>query len=703
MLEKNDHVLGKGGFGQVTKRMWGELPDDVKKLHLYPSDMPVAVKKPFPNPEAEETIEDEIAIHRKLNHPHIVNFLARLGSGASYGYAMEFVSGGNLEEMLLSYQGQLPSVLQVSISYDISLGLEYLHNLEILHRDLKVANVLIETRNNVTIAKLCDFGLAVEIDKINHNENAGTPHFMAPELLPVRPPVPYSTKSDIYSLALIFWMLTAKYMPFRFAVTKVNIHRLVKLGIREEFPKDTLPDFQNLTTDCLEYTPRNRPQAQEVSQRLQQMLESVKQNIQPLAHQSIQFNSDKQTDLVCKLAKAVRKNNIIESKHLLDKGAEPNCLLRNDRFVLMNAAINGSYSMCKLLIENGADPLFRNKHNDTAENNWSTSSLKPNPFNDLRKELNYLASGDQRLPEERKEFLLDLVLSSNTKLLDWPLTGNPNRNGFLHRVFQFNQQKIIMRLTAHERWPVWSQMKSRFGYTLLHNMMSLEHGLLLIKYLSEININDVDNIDIASALHVAVNAKLIQNCLYLLEHGANPNLQAADDVSVLMLASEKGNIPICRLLLENGACQKLKDKGGVTAEEIWDKLHPDIDNPFMEYRKHQVLKIIESKVEKIEPISLYTRLALLELKKFITSAKIARSTKKPEEMFHEFLERTINSWKTDSVQYKYAWNMGMFQKYNHLEEVYLAIKLYINPEYCKTEPLIQDRKSEKPSSFLPAI
>jgi serine/threonine protein kinase len=92
----------------------------------------------------------------------------------------EFLSGGSLFDYLHKKKESLSEERLISICKDVSLGMAYLHEKDVLHCDLKSSNLLIDENWNV---KLCDFGLSritTKDKKRNKNIRVGTPHWMAP-------------------------------------------------------------------------------------------------------------------------------------------------------------------------------------------------------------------------------------------------------------------------------------------------------------------------------------------------------------------------------------------------------------------------------------------------------------------------------------------------------------------------------------------
>ena len=102
----------------------------------------------------------------------------------------------------------------------ILLGMKYLHDNNIMHRDIKLQNILLHDN----IVKICDFGFSTTYKSTVEmfNTMCGTPLFMCPETLFLKP---YSIKSEIWSLGILFYYIIYGYHPF-YNLKDVNDYRL---------------------------------------------------------------------------------------------------------------------------------------------------------------------------------------------------------------------------------------------------------------------------------------------------------------------------------------------------------------------------------------------------------------------------------------------------------------------------------------------
>ena len=150
----------------------------------------------------------EMAILSKLRHDNIVRYYGGGKDKTQHFYAMEFMDGGSMEDLLKKKQ-RLSWEQTIDTSRQIALALEYAHNHGIIHRDLKPANLFLGKDGRL---KLGDFGIARDTQATAltaAGRTVGTYAYMAPEQISGKPPV--SRKTDLYALGCVmFEMLTGK-------------------------------------------------------------------------------------------------------------------------------------------------------------------------------------------------------------------------------------------------------------------------------------------------------------------------------------------------------------------------------------------------------------------------------------------------------------------------------------------------------------
>lgn len=148
----------------------------------------------------------------------------------------------------------IPLPLRVKIALDCARVYFYMHNLGIVHRDIKSHNVLIDADFNV---KVCDFGLARFVADLGTGtlQYAGTPCYMAPELFQKRP---YDEKVDVWAFGTLLWEIIERKVPFD-GFDAGEIRGKVESGeqLRANYSLDSR--LLQLITDCRHSQPSSRP------------------------------------------------------------------------------------------------------------------------------------------------------------------------------------------------------------------------------------------------------------------------------------------------------------------------------------------------------------------------------------------------------------------------------------------------------------
>ena len=258
----SSHSIGAGGFGEVFKtrhKIWGKkfaikkVKDDVARIPQ----------------RYEEAMLREVTCLASLRHPNIVQLIGIVWEPNNHGILMEFMPNGDLENFISVYK--LHCLLKAEILYEISQGISYIHSLpkQITHNDLKASNILISDN---FVAKISDFGLAdwrsctIELTA-NKQENidvkkkirAATYTHLSPERW--RDIEKTTSKSDVYSFAIIIWEIYCEKRPFSGCTDSGMIKQAVISGTRPniEVLNDMPPKITKMMVDCWDDNPDIRP------------------------------------------------------------------------------------------------------------------------------------------------------------------------------------------------------------------------------------------------------------------------------------------------------------------------------------------------------------------------------------------------------------------------------------------------------------
>ena len=131
-----------------------------------------------------EAIQGEIELMRSLVHPNIVRYLGTDTAVSTLYILTEWVPGGSVQALVTRF-GKLSEPIVRKYAAQLLVGLEYLHSQQIVHRDIKAANILVDDRGTI---KLADFGSSKRLPDGGATNGddchslRGTPYFMAPEV-----------------------------------------------------------------------------------------------------------------------------------------------------------------------------------------------------------------------------------------------------------------------------------------------------------------------------------------------------------------------------------------------------------------------------------------------------------------------------------------------------------------------------------------
>ncbi|KAG2005798.1 CAMK/CAMK1 protein kinase [Coprinopsis cinerea AmutBmut pab1-1] len=197
-------TLGEGEFGKVKLGLhcqWGEEVA-VKLIRRGNVDSSVRMSK----------VEREIEVLRTLKHPNIVRLYDVIETDKYIGIILEYASGGELFDHILAHRHLRERDAAKLFSQLIS-GVWYIHQKKIVHRDLKLENLLLDRHRNVIIT---DFGFANRFEHRSDDlmqTSCGSPCYAAPELV-ISEGLYVGSAVDIWSCGVILYAMLAGYLPF---------------------------------------------------------------------------------------------------------------------------------------------------------------------------------------------------------------------------------------------------------------------------------------------------------------------------------------------------------------------------------------------------------------------------------------------------------------------------------------------------------
>ena len=254
MTEKYDliEIIGQGMYGKVYKA-----------LNKFENKFYAIKTMNFKNitPKERLNIDTEINLLQELKHPNIVLYKESfIDENQNLNIVTTFCEGGDLYQKIFKSQKtyfQEKEIINALIQ--LLLGLSYIHDKKIVHRDIKTKNIFIQNEHTLRIG---DFGIAKIFNSnknsknTNLNKMVGTPLYMAPECF--KQNKKYSYKSDIWSLGCCIYEMCNLKHAFEgqfFPAVSIKISEGKRLPLNKIYSKE----LRNVIDNMLNLNPRNRP------------------------------------------------------------------------------------------------------------------------------------------------------------------------------------------------------------------------------------------------------------------------------------------------------------------------------------------------------------------------------------------------------------------------------------------------------------
>ncbi|KAG2433400.1 hypothetical protein HXX76_008458 [Chlamydomonas incerta] len=249
--------IGQGAFGTVYMGL------------VHATGQEIAVKQvALPRDNANNgkvsehirSLESEVAVLRSLRHENIVRYLGTERTGEHLNIFLEYVAGGPISGKLAQFGPLREETIRV-YTKQILRGLEYLHKQKVMHRDIKGANILVDSNG---VVKLADFGASKKIEDLatmggGSRSIRGTANWMAPEVIKQSG---HGRAADIWSLGCVVIEMATGRAPWAnfndpYAVM-YHVAATKELPVMPDTLSAAAKDFLTL---CFNRVPRERPNA----------------------------------------------------------------------------------------------------------------------------------------------------------------------------------------------------------------------------------------------------------------------------------------------------------------------------------------------------------------------------------------------------------------------------------------------------------
>lgn len=196
-------LLGSGAYGQVLEAR-NRISGQIAAVKI--------ISKESMDTKGEVRLRREIGILQVINHENLLKLYDVFETNDRIYLVTEIVNGGPLFNWLESQNFQISEATSRLLTRDIARGLAYLHSYGIIHRDIKLENILLDTSGPCIKAKLIDYGLSCFLGPGQKtNEPVGTLKYVAPEIISR---MQYREKIDCWSLGVIIFILLQGTVPF---------------------------------------------------------------------------------------------------------------------------------------------------------------------------------------------------------------------------------------------------------------------------------------------------------------------------------------------------------------------------------------------------------------------------------------------------------------------------------------------------------
>ncbi|CAB4393259.1 unnamed protein product [Rhizophagus irregularis] len=252
--------IGSGSYGSVVRANWKDT-DKFFALKTFNHDK-ITLKE----------VVNEIKLQKKVDfHDNILRIcgITKIEAEKKYSLVLEYADSGTLKTYLSNHFNELVWDDKYQLAFQLASAVEYIHNFDIIHRDLHANNILIHQKN----IKIADFGLSKKIaESSSMSEVFGVIPYVDPKSFNNQynncnsKNYKLNKKSDVYSVGVLMWQISSGRRPFYADDVKydIGLALAIQKGERENIIDGTPVEYSRIYTECWKHEPDERPNMQEV-------------------------------------------------------------------------------------------------------------------------------------------------------------------------------------------------------------------------------------------------------------------------------------------------------------------------------------------------------------------------------------------------------------------------------------------------------
>ena len=200
---------------------------------------------------------NEVRILASINDPHILSYRDSFFDELTNTFCIvtECLEGGDIFKLISKHKQNKKMIDEATIwrvAQQSLKGLKSLHNMQVLHRDIKSANIFL-TRDQRQV-KLADMNVSIVTSNGLARTQTGTPYYASPEVWMEKP---YSAKCDIWSLGCVLYEMAAHKPPFMSHDLK-SLKRTIISGVYKRIPSTYSSDLESFIRLCIKVDPKDR-------------------------------------------------------------------------------------------------------------------------------------------------------------------------------------------------------------------------------------------------------------------------------------------------------------------------------------------------------------------------------------------------------------------------------------------------------------